>query len=34
MHAGKWLRDLGQGLWTACSREALGLRQETSADTG
>jgi REP element-mobilizing transposase RayT len=24
-HAAKWLRELGQGLWTACSREALGL---------
>ncbi|MFH1706357.1 MAG: transposase [Planctomycetota bacterium] len=33
-HAAKWLKDLGQGLWTACSREALGLKPETSNDTG
>ena len=33
-HAAKWLRDLGQGLWTACSREALGLKEETPDNTG
>ena len=33
-HAAKWLRELGHGLWTACSREALGLKPGTEADTG
>ena len=33
-HAAKWLRDLGQGLWAACSREALRLKGETPADSG
>ena len=33
-HAAKWLRDLGSGLWTACSREALGLKPGTDTDTG
>ena len=33
-HAAKWLRDLVQGLWTVCSRETLGLKPETGADTG
>ncbi|MFH1707503.1 MAG: hypothetical protein ABIF71_06260, partial [Planctomycetota bacterium] len=33
-HAANWLRDLGSGLWTACSREALDLTGETPSDTG
>ena len=35
-HAAKWLRDLGQGLWTACSREVLGLGrgEPEGANTG
>ena len=33
-HAAKWLKDLGRGLWTACSREALGLGREMPSDTG
>ncbi|MFH1708458.1 MAG: transposase [Planctomycetota bacterium] len=26
-HAAKWIREIGQGIWTACSREALGPAQ-------
>ena len=31
-HAAKWLKDLGSGLWTACSRKVLGLGRGEPGD--